>query len=248
MNGITVDTFEAFESLTEITDFGGFALQTEAEIFNSAAFIRKYSTINCRSLIIRNPVPARLNRLILDSSFKLQTDYLESLEKELEKYSKVDVDKILLDFDLPTVIANEEKYPAFTQILSAIKGMTYAKNIGFELLFRLPFNGMEDFAAIAAFFRQQSMTNLNYALDLHIHEAHLDSGELAELLLPVQYDIGTINFVYDAALGNRINLHNLKKITDLMSAKCLHCQYFLCPSGNVNLQSIHEDISEWMKI
>lgn len=245
MNGIAVDTFEAFESLTEISDLKSPALQIDAEIIRNPSFGTKYSKLNQEYLAVRNPVPPRLNRLILESSFKLRMDYLESLDRELEFYHKANVKKILLDFDLPGVLYDEGKRSLLSTIAAAAKGTAAKENIEIELLFRLPFNDMEDFMVQAAFFRQQHMSGLNYAVDLHIHEAGFDIESLDELLLPVRYDIGTLNFVYDAALGNKINPHNLQKIMDLLITKGANCNFFLCPSGNINLQTIVGDLRQW---
>lgn len=246
MNGLAIDTFEAFESLPEVSISGDSALQIDADIIRNPSFSKKYDDISCSTLIVRNPVPPRLNRLILESSFKLQTDYLESLENELDNYQKQDVRKILLDFDLPGVLTDESKSLLLRKILLPIKGMTYSRNIDLELLFRIPFNGMEDFVSHAAFFRQNSMLNLNYALDLHIHEAGFDHEELEDLLLPIRYDTGTVNFIYEAGLGNKINSQNLKKIMEQMREKGSNCTFFLCPSGNINFQSIREDLQQWL--
>lgn len=248
MNGLAVDTFAAFESLTETSDNRDFALQIDADIINNSSFNAKYSRLSCTSLIVRNPVPARLNRLILDSSFKLQIDYLESLGRELARYKQNGVQKILFDFDLPSVLQNDEKHESLKKILAAIKGICFSENIEMELLFRLPFSTMEEFIAPAAFFRQKSMLGINYALDLHIHEAGFDREEFAELLLPLQFDIRTVNFVYDAALGNKINPQNLKKLMDFMQGKGASCNFFLAPSGNISFQAIHDDFQQWMGI
>ena len=248
MNGITVDTFEAFESLTEILPAYDFVLQTDAEIVSRPSFGMKYAKLSRPGLVVRNPVPPRLNRLILDSTFKLQMDYLESFGREIEKYRRYNVEKILLDFDLPSVLQDDEKCRSLQKILASLKGIVYSEHIEIELLFRLPFNDMESFIAPAAFFRQQSIIGLNYAVDLHIHEAGFDRDELAELLLPLQFDIGTVNFVYDAALGNKINPQNLKKIMTASEEKGINCNFFLAPSGSINFQSIREDLLQWMEI
>ena len=248
MNGLAVESFELWESLTLKAAARNTALCVDAEIVRSPDFIKKIRKIQPEAIFIRNAVSPRLNRLILESGRKLQNDYLESLAKSLQIFNRAGADKIMLDFDLPSVFQDKILTEELKHILNSIKGMVYEFDIAVELLFRLPQSESELFLAQAAFFRQKVMQGINYSVDVHVHEAGFDREEMCSSLLPVQYDIGSINFVYDAALGNKINPVSLKKIADFLDAKGANCNFSLCPSGNINYQTVRQDIEQWFNI
>ena len=248
MIGLAVDSFEFFESLPDNGLSGDIALQLDAELFQYRNTCLKLKKMRFAALYVKNPVSARLNRLILDSPFKLRMDSLESFESQIKMLNDVGAEKVMLDFDLPALFENAADFAIAEQILGALKGITYSAGMELELLFRLPFSGMEDFAAAAAFFRQNSMLRLNYSADIHIHEAGFDRELLKEVLLPVEFDVKTVNFLYDAALGNKINAQNLKKMINYMKNTGAEHDFFLCPSGNVNYQNIQTDLQQWFNI
>ena len=248
MNGLTVESFELWESLDAKTLNSNIALGVDAEIVRRTDFNKKISKIQPETIFVRNAVASRLNRLILESGSKLQNDYLESLSKSLQLFSDASIDKIMLDFDLPSVFNDSNLTEELKHILNSIKGMIYEFDITVELMFRLPQPEADLFLAQAAFFRQNIMQGINYAVDIHIHEAGFNREEICTSLLPVQYDISSINFVYDAALGNKINPVSLKKIADFMNAKGVNCSFSLCPSGNINYQTVRQDIEQWFNI
>ena len=248
MNGLAVESFELWESLDEKTLNSNIVLGVDAEIVRRTDFNKKIRKIQPETIFIRNAVASRLNRIILESGSKLQNDYLESLSKSLQLFYDAGVDKIMLDFDLPSVFNDKNLTEELKHILNSIKGMIYEFDIAVELMFRLPQPEADSFLAQAAFFRQKIMHGINYAVDIHIHEAGFNREEICDALLPVQYDISSINFVYDAALGNKINPVNLKKIADFMNAKGVNCSFSLCPSGNINYQTVRQDIEQWFNI
>lgn len=248
MSGLTVDSWGFFESIPEENILQDIDLQIDAEIFSNPSFIRKAAQMDFTSLSVRNPVSARLNRLILESGFKLQTDYLESLSRQAEMYGNSGIKKVFFDFDLAGVLQEAELSRSLHSLLASIKGILYQYDIEMELLLRLPHPDMENFIAAAAIFRQSSMLNINYAVDMHIHEAGFDRDEICNSLLPIEFDTGSINFLYDAALGNKINAQSLQKIMDLMNGKGAKCDFFLCPSGNINYQFIEHDLEQWINL
>ena len=214
MFGITFDTWEFFESIPENKSFSNLAFQIDAGIFQHQYWQKKLKKLQFASLSVRNPVNTRLNRLILESPFKLQTDYLESLAKQLDLYNKSAVTKVMFDFDLAGIFGNDFLCEKLLTLLGSIKGIAAENNIKVELLFRLPFAAMADFIISAAKFRQTTLLGMDFAVDMHIHEAGFVRDDIIDLLLPIEYDIKSVNFIYDAALGNKINIQNLLIMTD----------------------------------
>ena len=247
MAGLTVDSWELFESIPENNILQNIDLQVDAEIFNNSLFMRKLRKISCNSLSVRNPVSARLNRLILESGFKLQAEYLDSLARQTEIYGIAGVRKVFFDFDIAGVLRDAGLCSNLRKILASVKGIMYEHDIETELLLRLPAADMEETVWLAADFRQKSMSGMNYAVDMHIHESGFDREEICTMLLPVEFDTGTINFLYDAALGNKINPQTISKIMDHIEGKGAKCDFFLCPSGNINFQSVQIDMELFIK-
>ena len=248
MAGLTVDSWELFESIPENNILQSIDLQVDTEIFNNYPFMRKMRKISCNSLSVRNPVSARLNRLILESGFKLQTEYLDSLSRQMEIYAMAGVRKVFFDFDIAGVLRDEGLCINLRKILALVKGIMYEHGIEAELLLRLPAADMAETVYLASEFRQKSMCGMNYAVDMHIHESGFDREEICAMLMPVEFDIGTVNFLYDAALGNKINPQTISKIMDYFEEKGAKCDFFLCPSGNINFQSVQTDIEQFLKI
>lgn len=248
MIGLSIDSFELWDSLNEKELHSDILLEADAEILQNSTSMKKLRKLRPASLSIRHGAAPRLNRLILESNSKLQNDYLASLSSSMQHFQQLGAEKIMLDFDLPSVFAEENLQNALKDILVCIKGIAYEFNICTELLFRLPLPETEYFIRQAAFFRQKSMLGMNYAVDIHVHEAGFDREELCNALLPVQYDIGTVNFIYDAALGNKINPLNLKKTVDFLTAKGATCDFLLSPSGNVNFQTVSKDAEQWFNV
>lgn len=248
MIGISIESCELWETL-EIAELPeGIALQIDAEITRSSGFMKKIRNISATVISVRNIVAPRLNRLILESGSKLQNDYLESLGKSFQLLSRLNADKVILDFDLSSVLQDALLTAELKRVLCSIKGMAYEAGTDIELLFRLPMADMESFIFQAAFFRSNSMLGMNYSVDIHIHEAAFDRENICAALHPVQYDIGSMNFVYDAALGNKINPSSLKKTVDFMRDKGVDCCFFLTPSGDLNYHTIRDDAAEWFDI
>lgn len=247
MYGLAADNSALWDTLPE-KEYIGDCLAVNADFFQNQAFIKKYSKADIAKLFVRHAVSPRLNRLILESETKLQNDYLDSFVRQMRFFHTFGVKKIQMDFDLPSVFKDEELTAALLNILRTIKGITYDYGIETELLFRLPQSTMENFTAEAAFFRQQSLLGMNYALDIHFHEAGFDREEICSSILPVEYDISCINFVYDAALGNKINPNTLSKIINFMKDKGAECDFLLYPSGNINYQVIRQDVEQWFNI
>lgn len=248
MRGITFDSWDFFSGMPEENLFEDTALQVDYEVFNHPHFKQKLKKLHFASLTVRNPVNARLNRLILESPFKLQADYLESMAKQIRSCRIAGVNKIMLDFDLAGTLGNDLLYSNLLKLLGAVKGIAFDNQIDTELLFRLPFPSMENFILLAANFRRTTLLGMNFAVDMHIHEAGFDREQLPGLLLPLEFDIGSINFLYDAALGNKVNTQTLKFITDHLEKKGINCDYFLCPSGNINFQSAAPELIKWLNI
>ncbi len=248
MLGLGIDTFELLDSPYNETADCDIVIKADAELFQNQSFIKKIKKISPAVLIVNNAVSPRLNRLILESGSKLQNDYLESLCKSFRHFNTLKVNKVTLDFDLPSVLQDENLTSILNNILCAIQGFAYRYSITAELLFRLPLPETSDFIRQAAFFRQHFMANINYAVDIHIHEGAFDLDELSDTLRPVQYDIGTINFIYDAALGNKVNAANLHKTVEMMQKKGAECDFTLCPSGCVSFQSVRQDVLQWLRL
>ena len=103
---------------------------------------------------------------------------------------------------------------------------------------------MEETIIQSAIFRHRSLLGMNYAIDMHIHENNFDRDEICNMILPIEFDISTVNFIYDAALGNKINPNTLQKTADHLNSKGTECNFFICPSGNVNFQSVKNDIKD----
>lgn len=248
MIGLSIDSFELWESLNEKELHSNILLAADAEILQNSSSAKKLQKLRPASLSVRNAAAPRLNRLILESNSKLQNDYLASLSRSMQHFQQLGAEKIMLDFDLPSVFFEENLQTALKHILGCIKGIAYEFDIKTELLFRVPLPEIELFTKQAAFFRQKSMLGMNYAVDIHVHEAGFDREDFCNALLPVQYDIGTVNFIYDAALGNKINPLNLKKTVDFVTAKGAECDFVLCPSGNVNFQTVSKDAEQWFAV
>ncbi|MBR2723200.1 MAG: hypothetical protein IKB77_02615 [Lentisphaeria bacterium] len=247
MLGLGIDTFELWDSLDFEAADCGTVIKADAELFQNQSFVKKLKKIHPAVLIVNNAVSPRLNRLILESGSKLQNDYLESLCKSFKYYSTLQVSKATLDFDLPSVLPDEKLTCELNRILCAIQGFAYEYSITAELLFRLPLPETADFIRLAAFFRQRHMSNMNYAVDVHIHEGAFDLEALTDTLLPIQYDTGTVNFLYDAALGNRVNAANLHRTVEMIQKKGAECDFTLCPAGGVNFQSVRQDVLQWLE-
>lgn len=243
MLGIAFDSWNFFDSIPIDTVPEDIIFEADAEIVNNPAF----NPAKLPLFAVRNMIPVRLNRLILESSFKLQMDYLESAGKQAELFREAGIEKVMIDFDLPGILSDCSRQKMLLKILQPLKGIMYDNNIELELLVRLPFSGMDEFISHAALFRQKSMLGINYAIDLHIHEAGFD-WDLLEEIPELKFDISTVNFIYDAALGNKINPQNLKKIIDYMKSEGSKCDFFLCPAGNINFQSVQSDIFQWTEL
>ncbi len=248
MFGITFDTWDFFDSIPHDNLLSDLTFAVDAEFCQNKDFAAKYSRCDCRGLNIRNVLPRNLNRIILESPFKLQTDYLESLAKQTENFTNLGVRKVMFDFDLPSVFKDKDLSMSLQKILAPIKGIMYEAKIETELHFRLPGPDIAEFSKLAAEFRQKSMSGMNYSIDLHIHEAGGAKDSLIDELDPILFDIGTLNFVYDAALGNKLNPQLVKNIIGSLNNYTCRCDYCLCPSGNIDFRYIQTDLQQWLSI
>lgn len=248
MIGITFNSWDFFESVPPDRFDSKTALQIDAEIMHHKSFCSKMRLINYSSLSVRNIVQGRLNRLILDSDFKLKAEYLDSFSAQLRQIRQNGIDKLLLDFDLAGIAGDAASEQKLIEMLTSLNGMIYENNLKAELLFRLPQPDMDKFIPLIALLRRRFMFSINFAADLHIHEAGFEPEMICTLLHPVLYDIKSCQFIYDADLGNKFNIRTLKNIIDYFSGRGAMCDFFLCPSGNINFHTVNTQLEEWKNI
>lgn len=205
-----------FEQLQEMTD-------AEKKILRN-----RYFHIQCGSLL-----SPQLVQLVLHAGTNIRHEFVRTCEEILAVLQKNDIQTGILDFNLASVLQNQDD----TELLKKILQMLYPdlQKTGRTLLLpvHIPFENPDIRGKVSSFLRDMMIPNLKLQLMIYPHELKPDFIPF-DLTGNLRLETRSVYFCCNADCGNRLVREHIIPWLKYFALTSFTAPYFFCPFSHEN--------------
>lgn len=188
-------------------------------------------------------IDRQLSGLIPGENLKMRLEYLDCLRERIRRSSARGASEVMFFFDWGRAAGDAAYYGNMLEMLRSAEASLLACGMRGIFSVRVPERGVP-----AGFFRKLVFDlkggSYSLAADFHLHDPAFVRSEWKKDFENASFEVRTLLYSYEPALGNRLSEHAVRETADLFARHELPLEVFFAPAKLPGTEFFREELEK----